>query len=215
MDKLFSSDSTLMRGLTVVADVMILNLLFILTSLPLVTLGASLTALNFTAMRIPSGACVSVSADYFRSFRHNFRQATVVGLLLALVTAALAGWYVVVTTLVTDAAAEFTLLAVWYVLAFSAATTMLFVFPYLANFEGKTGAVLRNAWLLSWAHPLASVSGLAVIVLAGLATLFTPQATGYGIFWLVAGFAAVAVVNGCLFTRVFGKHAVATPARPG
>ena len=55
MDTLFSPDSALMRGLTKVADVMILNLLFIATSIPVVTLGASLTALNFTAMRIGTG----------------------------------------------------------------------------------------------------------------------------------------------------------------
>ena len=76
MDTLFSADSALMRGLTRLADVMILNLLFIVTSLPVVTLGASLTALNFTAMRIGTGECVSVTGDYFRSFRQNFRQAT-------------------------------------------------------------------------------------------------------------------------------------------
>ena len=49
-----------MRGLTRLADVMILNLLFIATSIPVVTLGASLTALNFTAMRIATGKCDSV-----------------------------------------------------------------------------------------------------------------------------------------------------------
>ena len=79
MDSLFSADSVLMRGLSRLADVMILNLLFIVTSLPVVTLGAALTALNFTAMRIGTGENNSVTEDYFRSFRRNLRQATVVG----------------------------------------------------------------------------------------------------------------------------------------
>jgi uncharacterized membrane protein YesL len=200
-----------MRGLTKVADVMVLNLLFIVTSIPVVTLGASLTALNFTAMRIPTGECVSVTADYFRSFRRNFRQATVTGLVLLLLAAVLAAWYVVVTNLAFGALAELVLLTIWYVLAFGFATTVLFVFPYLANFEGRTRDVLRNARLLSWKHPLTSLTALAVIGLSAGVTVFYPQVTGYGLLWLAFGFAGIATVNGALFARVFNKY-VATAA---
>jgi uncharacterized membrane protein YesL len=210
LNTLFSADSDLMRGLTKLADVMILNFLFIVTSLPVVTLGASLTALNFTAMRIGTGACVSVSSDYFRSFRQNFRQATVIGLVLALLAAVLAAWYVVLGTLALAPLAEFILLAVWYVLAFAFAIMTLFVFPYLATFEGRTRDVFRNARLMSWKHLFTSLVALAIIALCGTATLFYPQAAGYGLLWLLAGFAGIAVVNGLLFTRVFSSYIAAS-----
>lgn len=206
MDSLFSADSVLMRGLTRLADIMILNLIFIATSIPVVTLGASLTALNFTAMRIATGECNSVAGDYFRSFRQNFRQATVVGLLLALFASALVAWYAVIPGLGLGGVAEFALLVVWYVLAFNFAVAVLFVFPYLANFEGRTRDVLRNARLLSWKHPLAALGALAVIVLSVAVTLLYPQATGYGLLWLLVGFAGIAVINGHLFARVFSKY---------
>ena len=99
MSGFFAPDSALMRFLTRIADLMILNLVFIATSIPIVTLGASLTALNFTAMRIARGQCDSVTGDYFRSFRRNFRQATLIGLVFLLLAAVLAAWYVVVTNL--------------------------------------------------------------------------------------------------------------------
>lgn len=209
MVSLFSADSTLMRGLTKVADMMILNLLFIATSIPVVTLGASLTALNFTAMRIPTGECVSVSADYFRSFRRNFRQASVVGLVLVLLVAVLAAWYVVITTFEFGAVAELVLLAIWYVLAFNFATTTVFVFAYLATFEGSTRDVFRNARLMSWKHPLTALVALAVVALSVAVTMFYPQATGYGLFWLAIGFAGVAVVNGVMFARIFSTYIAA------
>jgi len=209
MNTLFSADSVLMRSLTRLADIMILNLVFIVTSIPLVTLGAALTALNFTAMRIGTGDCNSVTGDYFRSFRHNFRQATVIGLILAVIAAALAAWYVVVTNLAVDPLAEFLLLAIWYVLAFTFAMALVFVFPYLASFEGRTGEVLRNARLMSWKHPLTALGSMAVIALCAIVTVFYPQVTGYGLAWLLFGFAGVAVVNGYLFTRVFGKYIAA------
>jgi uncharacterized membrane protein YesL len=212
MNTLFSADSDLMRGLTKVADIMILNFLFIVTSIPIITLGASLTALNFTAMRVGTGECVSVSADYFRSFRRNFRQATVIGLILAALVAALAAWYVVITTFEIGAMAEFVLLAIWYVLCFNFAIMSLFVFPYLASFEGRTSEIFRNARLMSWKHPATSLAALTLISLAVAATLFYPQMTGYGLLWLGIGFAGIATLNGLLFTRVFGKYIAAASA---
>ena len=213
MNTLFSADSDLMRGLTKLADVMILNFLFIVTSLPVVTLGASLTALNFTAMRIGTGECVSVSADYFRSFRRNFRQATLIGLILALLAGVLAAWYAVLTTFALDPVVELILFAIWYLLAFNLAIMALFVFPYHAMFEGRTRDVFRNARLMSWRHPLTSLATLALIALCVTATLFYPQAAGYGLLWLLVGFAGIAVINGLLFTRVFSTYIAASASQ--
>lgn len=214
MDTLFSPDSTLIRALTRIGDTMILNALFIVTSLPLVTLGASLTALNFTAMRIATGRCNSVTGDYFRSFRQNFRQATVLALVLAVLAAVLAAWYVVVTNLAIDPLAELILLAIWYGLAFTFVMMALFVFPYLASFEASTRQVLRNARLMSWKHLLTAFGALGLTVLAVLVTVFYPQATGYGLFWLLIGFAGIAVANGFLFARVFDRYIAAAASTP-
>jgi uncharacterized membrane protein YesL len=211
----FHPDSALMRALSRVADVMVLNLFFIATSIPVVTLGASLTALNFTAMRIATGKCGSVMDDYFRSFRQNFRQATVVALVLVFLTTVLAAWYVVVPTLSLGAVAELVLLAIWYVLAFNFAMMVLFVFPYLASFEGRTRDVFRNARLMSWKHPLTALTSLTVIVLTVGTTVFYPQATGYGLLWLVIGFAGVATINGGLFARIFNKYIAAAASTTG
>lgn len=214
MIPLFSPDSPLMRGLTRFADVIILNLLFIGASLPLFTLGASLTALNFTALRIASGECNSVSGDFQRSFRRNFRQASLIALLLLGFSAVLAAWYVVLPDLPFGTGINFLLLIVWYVIAYGFVTTALFVFPYLAQFDGSTRDVLRNARLLSFRHPLSALGALLLIALALAVTLIAPAATGYGLFWLIFGFAGIAVSNGFLFNRIFRPYiAAATSER--
>lgn len=209
MASLFSADSALMRGLSLLADVMVLNLLFVATSIPVVTLGASLTALNFTAMRLATGECNSVTDDYFRSFRRNFRQATVIAIVLLALIGVLAAWYVVVTNLTFGPLAELVLLAIWYVLAFNFAAAALFVFPYLASFEGRTRDVLGNARRLSWKHPFVTLVALALIALCVTVTVFYPQLTGYGLFWFLVGFAGIATINGRLFAGVFSKYIAA------
>ena len=52
MNRIFGMDSGVMRFLTLVANLAILNVLFIVCSLPVVTLGASLTALNYVALQM-------------------------------------------------------------------------------------------------------------------------------------------------------------------
>lgn len=211
MNGIFAADSGLMRFLSRVADLMILNVVFIVTSLPIVTLGASLTALSFVSLRIVDGTDRSVLGEYFTSFRSNFRQASVLWLILVLLGAVLAGWYVVVTELVDPSILQFVLLAVWFVLCFAFAMAALYVFPYLAKFEGSIAAILRNARLMAAKHPLAP---MAVIVVTGLAltiTIFIPQLAGYGLLWLLIGFSGIAFLGAVLYARVFDIYARAAP----
>jgi uncharacterized membrane protein YesL len=84
---------------------------------------------------------------------------------------------------------------------------VLFVFPYLANFEGTMREVLRNARLMSWKHPLVSLTAFAIIALSIVVTLFYPQVTAYGLLWLAIGFAGAAFLTGALFTQVFDTYA--------
>ena len=207
MSGFFAPDSAAMRFLTRIADLMILNVVFIATSIPIVTIGAALTGLNFTAMRLARGQSDSTTGDYFRSFRRNFRQATLIWLLVLLMAAVLGAWYLVVATFVTEPVIEFLVLAIWYLVAFVLALNVLWVFPYLANFEGTIREVLRNARLLSGKHVLTSVSVFAVIALSVIVSIFYPQVTAYGLLWLVIGFSGLAFLAGILFIRVFDKYA--------
>jgi len=172
-----------------------------------VTLPASLTALCFVSLRIATDTDRTITGDFFRSFRQNFRQSTLIGLLIAAVGAALAAWYVVVTELVSDGVLRFVLLAIWYVLVFLAAMWALYVFPYLAKFEGTTREVLRNARLMSFRHPLAPLTVIVLSILAAVVTIFSPQATGYGLLWLLIGFAAIAFLGALVYARVFERYA--------
>ncbi len=67
--------------------------------------------------------------------------------MLLLLAGVFGAWFVVVTNLSVGAIAELILLAIWYLVAFAFALNVLFVFPYLANFEGTMREVLRNARL--------------------------------------------------------------------
>ena len=84
MNGLFTPNSRFMRYLNRLADLMILNLLFLLTSIPIFTIGASLTALYSVCFRLGTDREGSTFRDYFAAFKENFRQATSLFLLLLL-----------------------------------------------------------------------------------------------------------------------------------
>ena len=80
MNWLFDMDKPLMRGLSVVTDLIILNILTFICCLPVFTAGAAFTALYTIVIRIIRNEDGSVVKDYFRAFRSNFKKATLLWL---------------------------------------------------------------------------------------------------------------------------------------
>jgi uncharacterized membrane protein YesL len=206
VSRIFDANSPLLRFLTKIADLMILNIVFVVTSVPVVTLGASLTALNYTAMKIVTNEHESVTGDYFRSFRANFRQGTLLGLAVAFLALVLAAWYVAVGTLDVSAFAQFVLQAICYLVAFRVVLAALYAFPYLAKFDNSVPEVLNNSRKMSLRHLFASLTVLTVTALPVVITVFYPAMTVYGLLWFLIGFAGTAFVNGFAFTSIFGKY---------
>ncbi|WP_425956773.1 YesL family protein [Xylanimonas sp. McL0601] len=212
MSELFAADSPLLRFLTKVADVMILNLLFVATSIPVVTLGGSLTALHHTAMKLARNEPTEVARDYLQAFRSNLRQGTLLSLTLAGLALVLTAWYVVVEHLGLPALVQLVLYGVLFLVGFRFVIAALFAFPYLATFENSVWEVLNNSRLMSLRHLLASLTVLTLTALPIVITVFYPAVTVYGLLWFAVGFAGVAFVNGVVFTNVFDRYATPAPA---
>lgn len=207
MRDLFTADSPLMRFLGRFADFMILNLIFIGTSLPIVTLGASVTALNATAIKQVKGDDEHLVADYFDSFRQNFRQSTLIGLISGGLLLVLGAWYIVIENLNINEIYRLLLWIAFSFVTFRVALMLLWVYPYHAVFADNTRTVFRNARLMSLRHLPASLMMAVVLGLLVVVTVFYPQFVGYGLLWLLVGFAALAYANATYFVRIFASYA--------
>ena len=206
MITIFSENSPAMRFLSKLADLMVLNLLFVATSLPLITLGASLTALNATAISLVTGRSDSVPRTYLAAFRSNLRQGTLLGLIALGLVAVMAAWYVVVDRAELDALVRLGLFAAVLLLAYRVVGTVVFMFPYQATFSDPLGRVINNARRMSARHPLAALAVLAVTVLPIIVGIYYPQVFGWGIVWLAFGFSGIAFVNAVVLVNVFKKY---------
>ena len=80
--KLFSYDSQFSQAILKLCYSCYLNLLWFLCSIPVFTAGAATTALYDVTLRISRGEDPSLTSRFFRAFRENFRQSTILWLVL-------------------------------------------------------------------------------------------------------------------------------------
>lgn len=147
MKGIFRYDSPVMEFFSRIADLMILNVLTLVCMVPLVTIGASLTAMHSVLLRMVREEESHVIRSYLNAFRANFKQATVLWVILAAVGAGIfLDWRIFrgkegvpsgVLTVLLGAAGIF-----WCL-------TFLYVFPLQAKFENKTAGTLKNAFIMS------------------------------------------------------------------
>ena len=136
-------ENPVMRTLSVIADLIVLNLLTIVCCLPVVTAGASLTALNAAVIKILRGEESALAKDYFRAFRENFKKGSAMGLIFLLIFVLLYVDYLAAQTFIP---------ALCPVIAAMAPLTLtlgLYAFAMLARYENTLPRTLKNALLLA------------------------------------------------------------------
>ncbi len=206
MSKLFRMDSPLMRFLTKIADLMVLNILFCVTSIPLITIGASWTALYSVTLKMVRDEEGSVSRSYFRSFRQNFRQATLLWL----------GVLVVLTLLVLDirvlngmagGTAPGLLRVGVEILALLGIMVLQYLFPSLARFEASLADTLKNACMMALAYLPKTALMTAAAVGAVWITLINNTTIAIGLMvWPLIGFSLMAFGNSGILRKIFDNY---------
>jgi uncharacterized membrane protein YesL len=145
--KIFDLDSPLMNVLNKMADLMWLNILTLICCIPVITAGAALTSMHYVALKIVRNEESYITRSFFKSFKTNFRQATLIWLLLMLVAAILGGDYYIIT----KSGMQFSQVLVVLIMAAGVLVicTSLYVFPVLAKFDNTIMGTIRNAFIMS------------------------------------------------------------------
>jgi uncharacterized membrane protein YesL len=138
-------DGPVMRAMTDLMNLVILNLLTLLCSLPVVTAGAAVTAMHYILMQMAEQKEGHVVRTFFAQFRSNLKSATPPWLILLGISVLLYADYRIFGG---EGATRYMRIPVFIG---AAIVGMLYVwlFPYLARFENRLGASLKNAFLLA------------------------------------------------------------------
>ena len=80
MNGFFNMDSPVMRFLSRVCDLMILNLLCLICCIPIITIGASITALYSVTLKMVKGEETYIVKGFFHALKQNFKISTIMTL---------------------------------------------------------------------------------------------------------------------------------------
>lgn len=191
-------DTPILKFLANVFDTVLATLLFVLCSLPCITIGPALTALSATMMDIAGDECNGVIRTFFRHFRSNFRQSLVLGLILLAV-----GAIVVCDIWICFGFRHEPSLVVSAMKGITVACTALyfawgsFLLPGVAQFQVTNRQAMRNAAVWMVKNPRFALAMVATKVFTAVACWA---------FWYICfpAICIVAYLDARICNRVFG-----------
>jgi len=172
MGKIFDLDSPVMRFLSRMADLMILNVIMTICCLPIITIGASVTAMHYVMLKMVRNEEGYIVKDFFKSFKLNFKQATIIWLIMLVLIFVFVGDYFIVNySGIVFPQKMGLVLAIVAALVFIVST---YIFPVLSRFDNTIKNTIKNGCIMSiMAAPKAVLMALLTVAPAVLA-LVTP-----------------------------------------
>lgn len=201
----FNLDSPLMRALGVVWDLIVLNLLFLVCCIPVITIGPAITALHYVTTKMAGEKDgIPVIGNFLKSFRANFRQGAILGILYAAVGGFLGYDIYILWHSARFQNSIFKILVPVAVIVYM--MTLVYVFALLARFNNTVFGTIRNAFIMSVTSLPKTFSMLLLIGACVALTLYTQTTLRYGLFlWFALGFSSIAYANAFVLNRIFTR----------
>lgn len=199
--KLFSYDSKFSQIMLKLCYGCYLNLLWMVCSLPVFTAGAATAALYDVTLRLAREEEPPLTARFFKAFRENFRQATILWLILLGIGVLLgADGYILYhlykgTTGMVSVICTLGLVLI-IVAAIAYVIVLLYVFPLVASVKNTNWAMLKNALLIGIHYLFCTILVFAIhfAMFFAVVAVFTPL--------IVFGEGLCALLSSCLLGKV-------------
>lgn len=201
--KLFSMDGKLLDYFNKITDLVTLNLLWLLCCLPVFTIGASTSALYQVTLQMAENKDSYISKSFFKAFRENFRQATIIGLICFFLSAILLCDLFIVSHFFSSTQMAFMTILVLF-LGFLLISGLVYFFPVIAYFKNSTKKIFVNSFGLAFSHPVTTLQLLLlslIPVITGM--LFRSNMILGSFLFVIIVPAATAFFQSVLLARLF------------
>ena len=175
-----------------VADMMILSLMWILFSLPVITIGASTTALFYVATRRIADREGYITSDFWEAFKVNFVKSTLLWLMYGAVLLVL-----VVNITMAGEIGDLSrfIMTVQVIMLVQLIFVFIYMFPIAARFEMKKLDIIKSSFFMANRHLLTTISCAVLMVVVFYAMLVMPFLIflAPGIYAMLASFMLVKI----------------------
>lgn len=203
MKSLFNLENPLFQLLTRVGDLIILNVLFLLCSVPIVTAGAAMAAMSQVTQGFVMDKEPGVFKTFFKGFRENFKQATLIWLALLVIFTAMAANLFFITIYVGGLPGALLKGLVWLLLLLSLSVGIIML-QLIVRYKNDLRQHCTNAMILAVIKLPRTAAMLFLSILPFLiAYLSLNTFVNTLVFWLMIGFGFVNYLDSCLMAPVF------------
>jgi len=193
---IFNIDGPFYKFGSILADIIILGLLWFLLALPIVTIGASTSAVYYVFTKRVNGREGYVWSDFWRSFRQNFFISTGVWLTMLLIYAVLI-LNIYYAELLGNMASF--VLVVQLIILVQATFITMYIFPLISRFEMRYLELFKTAFFLANRHILLTITNTVLLASSAVIVIMQPI-----FLFVLAG--AYFYFSSFLFMRAFKKY---------
>ena len=147
MGNLFTLDGVIFKTCTKIADIWLLNLMWVITSIPIFTIGASTTAMCYMSMKLAKGTEGYIISGFLKAFKSNFKKSTILYLIRVVVGGIIAGdfyfWSKLNSNLGTIMSVITICLGLFYLMI------LMYIFAVQARFENSIKDTIKSTIYIS------------------------------------------------------------------
>lgn len=198
---MFKLDSPLMNFLNKVADIMILSVVFMIACIPVITAGAAFSAAYYIGFKMVKNEDSYIAKGFFKAFKENFKQATVIWIFILLLAAVIFADYRIILYSGLEFASWMRIGMVSVTLI--AALGIVFMFPMQARFQNTVKNTIKNAFLMSLSHLPSAFLLIVIYAVPYLLLYLVPQLLPAV---LLLGFGSVFYFKSFVLLKVFRRY---------
>lgn len=203
---IFSSDGWFARIFGTIGDIIVVNILFIICSIPIFTMGASMSAMYYTLLKKQrTGETGGVAKLFFRGFKDNFKKSTIAWLLFLLI----AFVFSLDFNLFGKGGPQenklmyYTSVIFFILICFIA----IYLFPVISAFENTLKNLILQSIYMAAKNFIFTIIIMILYTLPAYFLLASPQVFMVGIFILiVCGFGLIAYLSSFMFIKAFSPY---------
>lgn len=201
----FNLDNPIFKFLSTLVDLVALNVMFVISCIPIFTIGAAMTSLQYVMVTGWDTQNAHLFKMYTGSFKQNFKQSTIVWLILLLAGLFLAftGWLVYQQSKVDDGVLFMAFIVIFALVCIAYLCIFTYIWPVIAKFENTTGMMFKNALVLAISH---LPSTLVAWLIFGIGAYFMLTNLVVAAFGVLILFALIGYFQSRVFRNVLAPY---------
>lgn len=205
MENLFRYDSKFWEILEEISDIVILNFLFIIFSIPIITIGASSSALYTVSLKKTNEENISVFKEFMRSFKSNFKISTLAWI-FTIILASMLFLDFYISNLISIKFIGLVLKFISTLVSILLIFNITYLFPMISKFDNTLKNTIINSTIISIQYlPYTIIMSILNVLWIVLLCLLFNSYHYILFFYIIIGFGIVSYINSIFLNKIFLK----------